>query len=250
VRNNENDYTHQELADYASQLTGKSITRFIISRTLKTNEFTRKRLSHHYLEQDENKISEFQSNLYPLLDLPILALDESSFPLNMAPRFGYSKKGTRANFRKTGKRGLSYTLILCIANVKENGVVLWRLVKGGVDAGVFHYFLSDERISSKDKNYLIMDNVRIHHASWACKKLGLSSIKELLESKNFEALYLPPYTPEMNPVELCFNFIKSQVEKQQPKTYEDLRLAIMETLELLNKKDMTEYFRHCYFYSP
>jgi hypothetical protein len=120
----QNAYTQQGLADYASKLTVKSITRFIISRTLKTNEFTRKRLSHHYLEQDEEKINEFQSTLHPLLDLPILALDESSFPLNLAPRFGYSKKGLRANFNKTGKRGASYTLIFCIANVKEEGVVL------------------------------------------------------------------------------------------------------------------------------
>ncbi|MCE8163165.1 MAG: transposase [Candidatus Moeniiplasma glomeromycotorum] len=89
-----------------------------------------------------------------------------------------------------------------------------------------------------------------HHASWTCRKLGLSTIKELLENKNIEPLYLPPYTPEMNPVELCFNLIKGEVRKEQPETYEELELAIERVLELLHKKDLTGYFRHCCFYEP
>jgi len=124
------------------------------------------------------------------------------------------------------------------------------LVEKTVDAKVFHDFLSHPDILTKDKNYLIMDNVRIHHASQACKKLGLSSIKELLASKNIEPVYLPPYTPELNPTELCFNFIKGQVEKYKPETFEELESALEEVLNLLHKKDMTKYFRHCseYFY--
>ncbi|CAG8467806.1 19077_t:CDS:2 [Racocetra fulgida] len=215
----EHKHAQQELADYASHLTEQKITRFIIGRTLKKHEFTHKKLSPHFSEQNKKKIKEFQERLYTLLDLPILALDKSSFPLNMAARFGYSKKGTRANFYKTGKRGLSYTLILCVANVEKYGVVLYQIVKGGVDAKVFHNFLSHEKISSKDKS--------------------LSSIRELLASKNIEPLYLPAYTPEMNPVECCFNFIKSEVRKQQPETYEELEVAIKEVLKLLHEKDLT-----------
>ena len=90
-----------------------------------------------------------------------------------------------------------------------------------------------------------MDNVRIHHANQACKKLGLSSIKELLESKNIEAVYLPPYTPELNPVELVFNVVKQQVEKHQPETYEELESAVKKVLNTLHEKDMTRYFSHC-----
>ncbi|CAI2162884.1 17008_t:CDS:1 [Funneliformis geosporum] len=236
----EHKHTRQELADYASHLTGQKITRFIIGRTLKNHQFTHKKLSPHFAEQNKAKIEEFQERLYPLLDLPIMALDESSFPLNMTPRYGYSRKGTRANFYKTGKRGLSYTLILCIANVKKYGVVLYQIVKGGVDASVFHHFLSHEKISSEDKSYLILDNASIHHADWACKKLGLTSIRELLASKNIEPFYLPPYTPEMNPVECCFNFIKGQVRRQQPKTYEELELAIESALKPLHEKDLTD----------
>jgi transposase len=240
-----NTKTQQEMADYASQLVGQQITRFIVSRTLKKQEVNRKKISYHYFEQDQAKIDEFERILYPLLDLPILALDETSLPLNLAPRYGYAKRGSRVNSQKTGKRGNSYTLILCIANVEKYGVVLYQLTGGGVDAGVFHDFLSHEKISSENRNYLIMDNVRIHHATHACRKLGLSTIKELLESKNIEPVYLPPYTPELNPTELCFNFIKGQMGKYQPQTFEELEIAVEKVLTLLHEKDMTKYFQHC-----
>lgn len=58
---------------------------------------------------------------------------------------------------------------------------------------------------------------------------------------------MPAYTPELNPAELCFNFIKHQVRKSKPQTYEELELAIENTLELLNEKDMTKYF-NCFEY--
>lgn len=235
----------QEMADYASQLVGQPITRFIISRTLKKKEIFRKKITYHYAEQDKEKIAEFESIFHSLLDLPILSLDECSFPLNLAPRYGYSKRGLRIDLEKSGKRGNSYTLILCVANVEEGGIILWQLTKDRVDAKVFHNFLSQINFLTKDKNYLVMDNVRIHHANQACKKLGLSSIKELLASKNIEALYLPPYTPELNPTELVFNVIKQRVEKCQPETYEELEVAIKEVLNILHEKDMTRYFSHC-----
>jgi len=106
----------------------------------------------------------------------------------------------------------------------------------------FYDFLKKEvKLPDDRKYYLLIDNLKVHHSK---------IIKELLASKNIEPIFLVPYTPELNPVELCFSFIKGQVEKQQPKTYEGLEKAISETIDELDKKDMIEYFRHCYHYSP
>src|SRR5437764_11871919 len=93
-----------------------------------------------------------------------------------------------------------------------------------------------------------MDNLPVHKAKQSCIKLGLAPIKDLLESKNIEVLFLPPYTPEMNPVELCFNLIRQWVEKHKPRTYEKLKLVIAKIINILNEKDLTEYFRHCQDY--
>lgn len=113
----------------------------------------------------------------------------------------------------------------------------------------FHDFLTNLKLPSESKHYLIMDNLPVHRAKQSCIKLGLAPIKDLLESKNIEVLYLPPYTPEMNPVELCFNFIRQWVEKHKPRTYEKLREVIAKIINILNEKDLTEYFRHCQNYN-
>ena len=113
----------------------------------------------------------------------------------------------------------------------------------------FHNFLTNLKLPTNEKYYLIMDNLPVHKAKQSCIKLGLTPIKELSESKNIETLFLPPYTPEMNPVEYCFNLIRQWVEKNKPRTYEKLKLVIDKIINILNEKDLTEYFRHCRNYN-
>src|ERR1044072_2415979 len=94
----------------------------------------------------------------------------------------------------------------------------------------FHNFLTSLEIDKK--YYLLMDNLKVHHATNSCRKLGLSTIKELMDSKNIEPEYLPPYWPELNPVELCFNFLRNNTEKKKPRTTEELRFYIGKAIKL------------------
>jgi hypothetical protein len=104
---------------------GQKITRFIISRTLKKHEITRKKRTYHYLEQSREKVEQFQEQNWSLFSLPILALDECSLHLGEAPRYGYAKRGFRVDSQRTGKRSVNYTLILCVANVEKKGVIYY-----------------------------------------------------------------------------------------------------------------------------
>lgn len=248
--NENNTLTQQEMADYASQLIGHPITRFIISRILKKHEINRKKVSYRYREMNYEKAEEFASEYFLLLGLPILALDECSFHIGEAPRYGYSKRGSQVISQRTGKKSVNYTLLLCVRNVEKGGVLYYWLKERAVKSEDFHEFLSDIKLPTNEKTYLVMDNVRIHHASWSCRKLGLSTIKELLTSKNIEPLYLPAYAPMLNPTEFCFNFIRHYVEKSKPETYEELEEAVDKTITLLQEKDMTKFFGHCYFKRP
>jgi transposase len=178
-----------------------------------------------------------------------LALDECSFRLNEVPRYGYSLKGSRAISQKPGKRGSTYTLILCIQNTDKQGVINYELIEGSAKSQSFHDFLTRINLSDEAKHYLIMDNARIHVAKKSCEDLGLPTVKEFLISRNIQLNYLPPYTPELNPVELCFNFLRQQIEKNKPRTYEELKLAIDKIIDILNQKDLTQYFRHCFDYN-
>ncbi|MEG7978667.1 MAG: transposase [Mollicutes bacterium UO1] len=176
---------------------------------------------------------------------PVLALDECSFHLNEVPRYAYSTKGMRANRRKLGNKGGNHTLILCIQNVKDRGVIYYELIQGGMKTKDFHKFISNLELPSNEKYHLLLDNLSVHHAKQSCLELGLAPIKELMASKNIELEYLPPYTPELNPVELCFNFLRQNNEKKKPRSFEELKTSIDKAITILKQKGLTKHFQHC-----
>jgi len=177
-------------------------------------------------------------------------LDECSFHLNEAPRRGYSYKGLRTVSHRPGNKGFNHTLILCVQITKEQGVISYKLMEGGLKTQSFHNFLVNLRLPPGKEHYLMMDNLPVHRARQSCLDLGLLPIKELLRIREVIPLYFPPYTPQLNPVELCFNFIRHYVEKHQPRTFEELKLFLNQAIEILNQKDLTKYLEYCLeFYS-
>ncbi len=244
-----NNLTQQEMANYLLKEKGLSVSQQAVSRMLKKYDITHKKITYHSADQLRFKkgIKQFIETTKPLLPIvPFLALDECSFHLNEVPRRSYATKGWQANSRKPSSKGENHTLILCIRNVKSQGVIHYELIQGGMKSNNFHEFLTNLNLPSNEKHYLIMDNLKVHHANQSCLDLGLTPIKELLASKNIQPTYLPSYSPELNPTELCFNFIRKSIEKQKPITTEELKLAIDKAIALLQEKDMTEYFRHCF----
>ena len=225
----------------------QKVSRFAIHRILKKLGITRKKLTKHYSEQSKHtkQIRKFKKIMPRLSQSHFFALDECSFHLNEVPRYGYSHKSSRVHYKKPGQQGENHTLILCIQNVANKGVIHYELIKEGMKTENFHSFLSNLKLPfNTRKQCLLMDNLPVHKARKSCLDLKLTPIKELLESKGIKPIYLPPYTPELNPAELCFNFIRHYVEKNKPRTFEELKLVIDKIIDMLNEKDLTQYFRH------
>ncbi|MEG7978642.1 MAG: transposase [Mollicutes bacterium UO1] len=132
--------------------------------------------------------------------------------------------------------------MLCIKNSKQGGVIHYELIEKGANTKIFHDFLEEINLLSNEKHYLLLDNASIHSAPDKREALGLLNIEEQLDKKNIEAKYITPYAPMLNPAELCFNFLRQQIEKQRPRNYEELKLAIEKVIELLNEKDLDRYF--------
>ena len=165
--------------------------------------------------------------------------------MNEIPRRGYSRKGLRTSIWKPGNKGKNYTLILCIRNVANQGVIHYELIEEGVKAKNFHDFLAGVKLPDNSSYYLWLDNLKVHHATYSCQKLGLPTIKEQLVQKKIYPNFLPSYTPQLNPVELCFNIIRKYEEKCKPRTFEELKRVIDKAIEDLNKQDLTKFFWHC-----
>jgi hypothetical protein len=116
--------TQQEITDYACKELGVKISRPSITILLKKLGITRKKLTYHYNQLNEEKAKAFNKEIKPLLNkYPFIALDECSFYPNLDPRFGYSLKGERARAKKPSSQGKHYTLLFVISNLKMSGVV-------------------------------------------------------------------------------------------------------------------------------
>ncbi|RIA82837.1 hypothetical protein C1645_743506 [Glomus cerebriforme] len=214
-----NTKTQQEITDHVGKELGIKISRPSITVLLKKLGITRKKLTYHYNQLNEEKARNFNEEIKPLLtELPFIALDECSFYPNLDPRFGYSIKGTRAKSKRPSHKGKHCTLLFAISNLKELKPI------------------------GKKKNILLMDNARIHLASNKRKEAGLSSVEEQMLKKDIEIKFITSYAPMLNPTELAFCLLRQQTEKDRPRGYEAMELAIKKVIELLNTKDLSKYF--------
>lgn len=185
-----------------------------------------KKGSKNYKEADLIKTEEFMNNIKQMNKNKLLYLDEASFVMNHSRMYGRCLKSSRLNITLPGRRGIRHSL-LCISNKK---VIKYVLYEGSVTALRFKDFVKE---LPKNK-ILVMDNASIHKATNNLINKGFKSIKETCDSNKIGLLYLPPYKPQLNPVELCFNTIRTFVNKVRPRTSDELINSINTSINLLN----------------
>ncbi len=120
--------------------------------------------------------------------------------------------------------------------ISMNGVEHFKIVDGAYNREVFIAFLVEcnEKGVFRNNPILIMDNVRFHH----CDK-----IKLYLSSIDVEVIYLPAYSPDLNPIENVFSCIKNRLNMIRPRaiTRDELKENIRTVVESLD--NLIEYFR-------
>ncbi len=87
---------------------------------------------------------------------------------------------------------------------------------------------------------VVMDNLTAHKGE---------RVRELIEGKGCELLYLPPYSPDFNPIEEAFSKIKGLLRRIGARTKEALVEAIGEALDAVTPKDARDFFAHCGYYT-
>ena len=83
---------------------------------------------------------------------------------------------------------------------------------------------------------LIMDNMKSHHAK---------AVKDLLDSSGVRYIYLPPYSPDLNPIEKLWSKIKALLRKFKARSSDALPNAIRHTFQNVSPSDCSGWFRSC-----
>ena len=132
----------------------------------------------------------------------LVFVDECSTNTSLAPLYAWSPKGERALCSVPRNWGANVTLL---ASMSRGGMGPCLAVEGPTTRGVFETYLERLLVPSlRPGQVVVMDNLS-SHKGWR--------VREIIEGKGCELLYLPPYSPDLNPIEEAFAKLKALLRK-------------------------------------
>jgi transposase len=124
-----------------------------------------------------------------------------------------------------------------LASMSVEGMGPSLAVEDATNREVFETYL--ERVLAptlRRDQVVVMDNLSAHKGG---------RVKELIEQRGCELIYLPPYSPDLNPIEEAFSKIKGLLRKAEARSREALLEAIGAALSALSSQDARGFFEHC-----
>jgi transposase len=166
-------------------------------------------------------------------------VDECGTHTSLAPLHGYSPRGERVHLEAPRNRGSNTTLL---ASMSIEGMGECLAVEGTTTKVVFETYV--ERVlapSLRVGQVVVMDNLSAHKGD---------RLRELIEARGCELLYLPPYSPDLNPIEEAFSKMKTLLRKAAARTREALIEALGEAISAVSPTDALGFFEHCGYRDP
>lgn len=161
-------------------------------------------------------------------------MDEMGSNTSLHELYAYSPKGERAYCSVARNRGKNTTLL---ASMSLSGIGPSMVVEGGANGAVFEVYLRKMLVPALRKgDVVVMDNLSVHKSE---------RVRELIEDAGAQVLYLPPYSPDFNPIEEAFSKIKNLLRKAGARVREVLVEAIGQALSEVTKEDARAFFEHC-----
>lgn len=220
------------------------------------------RNSQKNLEARANWVIEWQQKGLHLMNNCVF-LDEAGFNVNMHRTRGWAPRGKLAIEETTSARGVSHTVIGAISaygvvnvSLREPGNVKKRKVVGakkrkapegdaaaipkGTTAGHFVQFISDtldimDEFPNMKGFHIVMDNAPIHPRD---------VVDPIILQREYIPVYLPPYSPELNPIEMFWKVLKDRVKRGKLTDAETLSSRIIQGSEDVPVEHLQNFIQH------
>ena len=171
------------------------------------------------MEADPEKQKDFLEEISSIDSSKLVYIDESGVRESLIPLRGWALAGTRSTIKQQGKRSRKVNVIGAYTNHKHLATCSFE---SNCNTDLFNTWLSDHLLPQLQKGaVIIMDNARFHKSR---------KTKDLIEEAGCKLKYLPPYSPELNPIEKGWANMKNWLRKRLRKIGN-----IMEALELYFK---------------
>jgi transposase len=164
----------------------------------------------------------------------LVFVDEMGTHTSLASLYAYAPRGTRAFFKVPRNRGNNTTLL---ASIGCEGMGPSMAFEGSTTKEVFEAYVEHFLAPAlRSGQVIVMDNLGAHKGQ---------RVTELIEARGCKLLYLPPYSPDLNPIEEAFAKVKALLRRAGTRTREALVEAIGQALEAVTSRDARGFFEHC-----
>ena len=161
-------------------------------------------------------------------------LDEIGTHLGLTRLYGRAAPGERVVEATPGFSGPHYTTV---AALSLGGVHAPFVFKGSMDGPAFETYIEDilgPDLAADDR--VVMDNLSPHKQD---------RIRTLIEARGATVEFLPPYSPDLNPIEKCWSKAKAYLRKAKARTFDELLTALDHALRSISTQDAAAWFAHC-----
>jgi transposase len=164
----------------------------------------------------------------------LVFLDETWAKTNMTRTHGYAPRGERLVDRAPHGHWHTTTFV---GALRASGFVAPVVVDGAVNGELFLAYVRQQLVPAlRPGDVVVMDNLSSHTAA---------GVRRAIEGAGRRLLYLPPYSPDLNPIENAFSKLKRLLRSAAERTVEGLWRVIGQLLDRFSPAECRNYFRHC-----
>lgn len=199
--------------------------------------------SLHATERDTPRVrqarAEYQALVHPLALQRFRFSDESGVNIAMTRRFGRAPRGERVVGTVPQNYGANLTML---AALSLHGIDATMTLEGATATEVFQAYV--EQIlgpTLRPGDMVVLDNLSAHK---------IARIRDAMESRGAQVIYLPPYSPDLSPIEQGWSKIKTFLRTAQARTREALEAGIQQALTTITPADARSWFTYCGYTVP
>ena len=161
----------------------------------------------------------------------LVFLDESGVRVGMRRPYGRSDAGWRIVEHTPGGHWRTHTIT---AAIRRHGLVAAMVTRQAINSITFLGFIETFLAPNLERgDIVVMDNLAVHQ---------VAGVEEALHAVGAEAWFLPPYSPDFNPIEQARSQAKSWLRKESPTTFRKLVRATGRALPKIDPNDCFNYF--------
>jgi len=161
-------------------------------------------------------------------------LDECGVTTDLLRRFGRSRRGTRLYDHAPCGHWETHTVV---ATLGMQGIEAPAVFNGPIDNLSFRAYVDQVLVPTlRPGDVIVLDNLKVHHQP---------EVLAAITAAGALVRFLPPYSPDFNPIELAFAKLKAFLRAARPRTFDQVCDLIAIALTLFTPQECANYIRHC-----